>query len=175
MGQKKIKVKKSANTRASKTGFSLIEGWLEKRFLVYVIVGLGFSLAMLLFDPKLYTGGDNATYLCLAKSLLAGDGYKDIYMPEEPPHTQYPPGYPLLLAGIMLFTGDNLFLLKMFSVLLFLGSLLIFFAFLKQRGLTWFFFSGSGIDFKSRSFGALSLDFDRDSISFFYLVDRLLI
>ncbi len=46
-------------------------------------------------------GGDNAGYLVLARSLLEGEGYRDLYLPGAPLHTKYPPLYPLLLAGAM--------------------------------------------------------------------------
>jgi len=55
-------------------------------------------LVVLLFDPKLDTGGDSAVYLILARSLAAGTGYVDGYLPGAPPHTQFPPGFPLLLS-----------------------------------------------------------------------------
>ncbi len=74
--------------------------------LIYVI------LSILLFDPKLFTGGDNAVYVILGESIAAGKGYKNIYQPDEPPHTQYPPGFPFLLSfGILIF-GSNIILLK---------------------------------------------------------------
>ncbi len=75
--------------------------------LIYVI------LSILLFDPKLFTGGDNAVYVILGEAIAAGKGYKNIYQPDEPPHTQYPPGFPLLLSfGILIF-NSNIILLKM--------------------------------------------------------------
>jgi len=43
-------------------------------------------------------GGDNAQYLLLAKALAQGQGYVDLYLPWHPPHTKYPPLFPLLLA-----------------------------------------------------------------------------
>ncbi|HUP89942.1 MAG TPA: hypothetical protein VM100_11340 [Longimicrobiales bacterium] len=55
------------------------------------------------FLPQPHTGGDNAGYLTLAKSLLERHEYRDLYDSTEPVHTQYPPVYPLILAvGIAL-------------------------------------------------------------------------
>lgn len=71
----------------------------HKGFLFILIVFL--LLALLLFDPKPFLGGDNATYIILAKSLLSGRGYLDLSAPNAPPHKLYPPGYPLLLAPLL--------------------------------------------------------------------------
>ncbi|MSR22914.1 MAG: hypothetical protein EXR92_05125 [Gemmatimonadetes bacterium] len=52
--------------------------------------------------PAPHTGGDNAGYLSLAHSLISGDGYVEAWDPAVPPHTKYPPVFPVLLAGLML-------------------------------------------------------------------------
>ncbi|HEX6559313.1 MAG TPA: hypothetical protein VF021_07615, partial [Longimicrobiales bacterium] len=56
------------------------------------------GLSLLVFEPEPHTGGDNAGYLALAKSLLQNHQYRDIYDPAAPPHTQYPPVFPAILA-----------------------------------------------------------------------------
>lgn len=48
--------------------------------------------------PAPHTGGDNAAYLLLAQALAEGAGYVELWDPDMPSHTKYPPGYPLLLA-----------------------------------------------------------------------------
>lgn len=62
------------------------------------ILLLHVALALLSFMPAPHTGGDNAGYLALARSLLEHHQYREIYDPVAPPHTQYPPGFPLMLA-----------------------------------------------------------------------------
>jgi hypothetical protein len=59
-------------------------------------------LAALSFMPTPHTGGDNASYIALARSLLEQRAYLEIYDPSSPPHTQYPPGFPALLAIALL-------------------------------------------------------------------------
>ncbi len=86
-------------------------------FLIIYIV-----LSILLFDPKLYTGGDNAVYIILAESIANGKGYRNVHLPEESPHTQYPPGFPLLLALPILIFGSNIIILKCVVFLLGIGS-----------------------------------------------------
>jgi len=41
---------------------------------------------------------DDAHYIVLAKALRERGEYRTINLPEEPPETKYPPGYPMLLA-----------------------------------------------------------------------------
>ncbi len=68
-----------------------------------------FSFFVLLYSfslsPLFYTGGDNAHYLILAKSLSEGKGYRIISQPLEPPETNYPPLFPLLLSPLVKIFG----------------------------------------------------------------------
>ncbi|HTW92426.1 MAG TPA: phospholipid carrier-dependent glycosyltransferase [bacterium] len=94
------------------------------RFLLPALLGLYVVLSILLFDPKLGTFGDNAIYLILGKSLAGGNGYRDLYLPGAPVHTQYPPGFPVILAGITLLCGGvNVLAAKLFVVLTGIGAM----------------------------------------------------
>lgn len=66
-----------------------------------LLAGLHLALAVLSYVPMPFAGGDNGTYLSLARSLLEGTGYRDVWDPVARPHTQYPPLFPLLLAAAM--------------------------------------------------------------------------
>jgi hypothetical protein len=70
--------------------------------LLFVLIAVHLLLAFLAFEPQLHNGGDNAAYFALARSLLSGNGYREIYDPALPIHTQYPPVFPLMLAGLLL-------------------------------------------------------------------------
>ncbi|MCU0606162.1 MAG: glycosyltransferase family 39 protein [Candidatus Edwardsbacteria bacterium] len=59
-------------------------------------------LSLLMFDPKPFVGGDNAAYVALSRSLAGGTGFSEIWTPQGGPHTQYPFGFPLLLAPFSL-------------------------------------------------------------------------
>jgi hypothetical protein len=96
---------------------------MNKFLLLYVCIYV--LLSIVLFDPKLHIGGDNARYIILAESIVSGKGYKDMYLPEEPPHTQYPPGFPLLLALPILVFGSNVIIMKF--IVLFTGIGALFF------------------------------------------------
>lgn len=69
-------------------------------FLV-AIVAVHAILSLLALDPTPHTGGDNAGYITLARSLLERGAYLELWDPGEPIHTKYPPVFPLLLAGAM--------------------------------------------------------------------------
>lgn len=73
------------------------------------------ALAVLLFDPKPFLGGDNYWYMELAQGLREGAGYRDLWLPDAPAHTRYPPVYPVLLAGLGLI-GQSVILFKLLSL-----------------------------------------------------------
>lgn len=72
-------------------------------------VGLNLLLAVLLYEPTIFTGGDNANYMILGESLGTGQGYRDLYLPGAPIHGKYPPAYPAILAILGWFGGLQLF------------------------------------------------------------------
>lgn len=80
-----------------------------RRPLVWAWAGaaVALGLALALFDPRLFTGGDNATYYALAEALATGRGYIDLIAPGHPPHAVYPPGFPVFLVPFYwLFSGS---------------------------------------------------------------------
>ena len=90
--------------------------------LLHGVVGL------LAFDPGPHVGGDNTAYLALARSLLDHGRYLELWNPERPPHTQYPPGFPLILAaawtlGIRSWMGMKLMMLGFSAAAIGLGYL----------------------------------------------------
>lgn len=62
---------------------------------------LHLGLVVLAIMPRPHEGGDNAAYLALAQSLRENGSYRELWDPAARTHTQYPPGWPLLLAGAM--------------------------------------------------------------------------
>ena len=86
---------KSQPPIGSHAGLVLRARW---KWVLGAIVALHVVLALLVLQPAPHTGGDNAGYITLAKSLLERHKYLDLYDPTEPPHTQYPPVFPAILA-----------------------------------------------------------------------------
>lgn len=102
-------------------------GFLHEKSLILFLLFIAL-IYLLLLNNNLSPFVDNARYLTVAKSLLQGSGYSRIHAPVVTPHTLYPPGYPLLLAGLMYLFSFNLILFKVLSILaLFLGLVFLFF------------------------------------------------
>jgi len=85
----------------------------------------------------LFQGGDNAYYILLAKALAAGDGYRDTFRAGAPPHTQYPPLFPMLLAGVILIHGVDIYLMKMIVSLSVAATLALTFILLRRQSFGW--------------------------------------
>lgn len=60
------------------------------------------TIALFAFHAAPFTGGDDATYISLARSLIQGHGYTDIWDPSARPETVYPPIFPVIVAGGLL-------------------------------------------------------------------------
>ncbi|MFN0150995.1 MAG: glycosyltransferase family 39 protein [bacterium] len=86
------------------------------------------------FDARLNTNGDNAQYLVLGESILAGKGLTHINSPKEEPHTKYPFLYPLVLAGVLAVFPGGLVAAKLVSVAAGIGSVLLVFLLIRARG-----------------------------------------
>lgn len=107
-----------------------VRGALNNRTarIIGALAALHLLLCAVLFDPKIHTGGDSATYVLLAESILrTGDGFALSMVPGPPEaHIHYPPGYPLLLAPAVGLFGRNFIVLKLLSVLFTTVSVIIF-------------------------------------------------
>lgn len=83
-----------------------------------------------IFDPKIDSNGDNCHYYILASSLAAGNGYTDIL---GNPSALFPPGYPLLMAPLRLFT-DSIVAQKVLNLLFLFGAVLLLFRTMVAEG-----------------------------------------
>ena len=124
--------RKSAQPGPAAAGSTAIPlaGWIEanRGKLLVTALAANFLLCLLLFDPKPHTGGDNAAYVLLARSILTvGDGYTLGISPTgAEPHTQYPFGFPLLLAPAVAVFDANFVALKLYMTLFSLGLVWVF-------------------------------------------------
>jgi len=107
----------------------------RSRLLIGLFMLLNLFFCLVLFDPKLHTGGDSSNYVSLAESVLRlGDGYADSMAPGAPvPHTKYPPGYPMLMAPLLAIFGRNFVVLKLLSVAFTVSSVFVFSLLSKER------------------------------------------
>ncbi len=91
--------------------------WIVALFAIFVI---SFSYV---FDSKINLNGDNCYYYINATSLARGEGYADML---GKPTTNFPPGYPLLMAPLRVIT-DSIVAQKILNgVFLFVGVALLF-------------------------------------------------
>jgi hypothetical protein len=79
-------------------------------------------LAALSFHQAPFTGGDDATYISLAKSLIERHDYTDIWDPLLPPHTQYPPIFPMVVALGLLANLEPLVGMKILMIFISTGA-----------------------------------------------------
>jgi len=90
---------------------------LHPRVVVAVVLALHLLLVVLALNPAPHTGGDNAGYVALGRSLLEHGRYLSVWQPGSPPHTQYPPVFPALLAAGMVLGLHSWLALKLVTVL----------------------------------------------------------
>lgn len=91
---------------------------LDDRTFGWAAIGLAVLHAvggLLLFEPTLFPGGDNAGYLILGESLRGGEGYRDLYLPGAPLHAKYPPVLPSMLAVLGWIGSVQVFKLAMLA------------------------------------------------------------
>ena len=96
---------------------------IKWKTILFSILGIQLLLSLLLFDPKMDVGGDNAYYIHLAQRLFSFQGYTTAFEPGPPKaYSHHPFGFPLMLAPLAGVTGGNVLALKVFVMLLGLGA-----------------------------------------------------
>lgn len=95
------------------------------------LVHLGILIPFFITAP--HTGGDNGGYLALANTLLEQGRYLEAWDPGLPPHTKYPPVYPLVLAGAILLGAGSWATFKALSLVAVLGTVLLSMTWARRR------------------------------------------
>lgn len=103
--------------------------WLYPLSLVVIFL-ISFNY---IFNSKIDLNGDNCSYYMLATSIAQGHGFADITNDAYTPSNVFPPGYPLLMSIVRLFTGSFLAQKIMNGLFLLASSLLMFHFFKKQQ------------------------------------------
>lgn len=109
-------------------------GWKVLLAAGSVVVVLQAAILTAVAFPAPHTGGDNAAYLALAHALTEGLGYVELWDPDVPAHTKYPPGYPLVLGLLMLGGAATWTAFKLSSAVAISGATLAAFAWAAHRG-----------------------------------------
>lgn len=96
---------------------------------VAALAVIALSVFVYIFNSKPDINGDNCYYYANASSLAAGDGYSDMF---GNPTTNFPPGYPLLMAPLRMIT-DSIVAQKVLNLsFFFAGTLFLFFLLLEN-------------------------------------------
>lgn len=93
-----------------------------------LLAALHLLIAIGAFHPAPFTGGDDATYISLAKSLIQRHDYTDVWDPTLPAQTIYPPIFPVivavgLLSGLSVTVGLKLMMVLLTSAAVFVSCL----------------------------------------------------
>ena len=115
-----------ANYQSKNMLYDQGNNWLEKHsgWLTLAITMIGLLVGVLTFDVKPSTGGDDSGYVLQAM---------DIVSKGDIPIGFRAPGYPLVLALFIWLMGSNLILLKMTSLLFFLGVIFSAYVVFRKR------------------------------------------
>ncbi|MDR1980005.1 MAG: hypothetical protein LBQ39_00110 [Tannerellaceae bacterium] len=87
-----------------------------------------------IFNEKIDLNGDNCDYYMLATSLAGGHGYSEITSGDYNPVNSFPPGYPLLMTPIRMFTASFV-PQKILNGLFLLGAAILLFFFIRKNRL----------------------------------------
>lgn len=93
------------------------------------------------YDGYYSYGSDPPNYILLARSMFEGKGYVDLFDPKHPPHTKFPPLFPLMLASMMPICGDGFGCLRLGVILWAVGAMFCFALLIRQIGHTHLIFS----------------------------------
>ncbi|MCH2194357.1 glycosyltransferase family 39 protein [Kordia sp.] len=91
-----------------------------------------FAIYSTIFDEKVSLGGDNANYYILGNALAKGEGYTNIQHFQKEAHYHYPPGYPVLIAGIVKLFSSDIVAVKILNGVFLLGAILLLFFIVKR-------------------------------------------
>lgn len=114
-----------------KNSTSAKSNWIYIAGLIIVFI-VSFSY---IFDSKLDLNGDNCAYYMLATSIVQGHGYADITTAAYTPSNVFPPGYPLLMTVVRLFT-ESFLPQKVLNGLFLLGSAILLFFLIRKNKLS---------------------------------------
>src|SRR5512142_3559265 len=82
------------------------------RFISFVLLGLlaviGIAMVLQATPEGLGLSDDSIGYIAGARSMLAGNGYREAWLASDQPVTHFPPAFPAVLAFLGLFGLDPL-------------------------------------------------------------------
>ncbi len=103
----------------------------KKCFIFIIILYTILSGLLLNADPPIVD--EEPFYFLLSKSIVSGEGYRDIFYPDNPFNTEYPPFYPSLMALVLMVFPNTMICLKILSILFGIVSLVIMYSFFSVK------------------------------------------
>jgi len=105
-----------------------------RKYIIPILVTVSAVLASLRFNSlQIGTSYDDAHYIILAESLSSGQGYELINFPNPQIERAFPPGWPILLTPLTFLFQGNYTVLKLFSLVLWLASILLIYKLLSRQ------------------------------------------
>lgn len=102
-------------------------GGISERARAVVAVLTCAAFYVIAINPAFYIWGDNAHYIIVAKSVAIGQGMRDLHTPGNPPFSFPVPLFPIALSPIVYFFDYNLLPLKLFVVVIGVGTVWVAF------------------------------------------------
>lgn len=99
---------------------------------IAVLIVLFIITFSYIFNNKIDLNGDNCEYYMLSTSIVKGYGYSNIATPDHTPSGTFPPGYPLIMSLVRLFT-DSIIPQKIMNGIFLLVSTLLIFWFIRKN------------------------------------------
>ena len=119
-------------TPATKEGWNL--GTRLDSVYPMLIGALFVGIYVYIFDSKLSLNGDNGAYYLIGKSILNGYGYSVFSDVNHAPTNVFPPGYPLIIAGMLGLFPENVIAIKILNGVFLGATLLISFRIFRHIG-----------------------------------------
>jgi hypothetical protein len=99
------------------------------------LIVIGFLIVYInIFNSRVSLEDDNAAYFLLGKGMISGYGYSSFNDASHAPANNFPPGYPTIIAGILLLFPDSILAVTIMNGVFLTLALLLFFDFFRRIG-----------------------------------------
>jgi len=106
-------------------------GSIKALVIVLVFAALSYYLCSNYFFVGFFN--DDTVNISLARSILGGTGYRDIFIADAPPHRQFPPGFPLMLVPLVALFPHTFVAMKILVIVFSLLSLVVIYRLFKKK------------------------------------------
>lgn len=100
---------------------------MKTKYYIVIIIAIFVIVFSYTFNSKLDLNGDNCAYYIYSTSLVEGDGYRNISQLDAKASSSFPPGYPILMSAVRIFTDSIVAQKIMNGIFLLISSIVLFF------------------------------------------------